>query len=156
MASPVILLNGAGNPEPSPEVQRRLKRVHPGLSLRYHPGATTKHWMITMEWPREDPRWEMVRQQEMPRDASFDVIGYLPIGCSVDEAAPYLERSLRQHPKEEINRLIARSGEYARAGDTAEIQKASEEALDEVLSRPDPTSDRKVTGRRTRHLPKGD
>jgi hypothetical protein len=34
MNKPVILVNPAGIPEPSPEIQRRLREVHSGLKLR--------------------------------------------------------------------------------------------------------------------------
>lgn len=148
-----LLVNSAGLPEPSPEIQRRLQQVHHGLSLRYSP-AVQGAWLITKEWERDDPRWEMVKRQEMnPLDA-WDSIGYLPMDCSVDEAPAYITRVFRGYPKDAIKKLSERIHHY-NAG--VGIQQTAS-AVAEVMEHPDPSNieSRKVTGKRTRHvIPKG-
>lgn len=102
MAFPSGFIRGAdGTPQPPTEIVTRLRRIHPSLSLRYH--AMT--WQLTWEWPESDYRWEWVQTQNYPRESAFDVIGRLPMGCSVDEAASYVERELRTIDRPEIRKL---------------------------------------------------
>lgn len=146
MPVPGVVLNSAGMPEPSPETVRRLKQVHPGLSLRYVPGADDRVWMITMEWQNGDPRWEMVQRQELAPNASFDIIGYLPLGCSADEAAPYVERSLRTAVHEDVRNLTSRMLQY----NATATRSVTDAALNDVFTGGNPTEER-VTGKRVRH-----
>lgn len=140
-----VLLNSAGNPEPSADIQRRLRQVHPGLSLRFNPEDRSR-WMVTMEWSDGDPRWEMAQRQEIARDATYDIVGRLPLDCGVDEAPAYLERSLRTYPREAVKSLTQSVARF-NAGVLAET---ADKAIAEVLDAPDPASTRKVTGRRRR------
>lgn len=142
-----LLVNSAGVPEPSSDIQRRLKQVHHGLSLRYTPAAQ-QCWLITMDWERNDPRWEMVKRQEMDPKDTWDVIGYLPVGCSPDEAPSYLEKSLRSYPKEEVKRLGERIHHYNDGLRTTHIETAMHEVMQ---GNPAEFESRKVTGKRTRH-----
>jgi hypothetical protein len=148
-----LLVNSAGLPEPSPEIQRRLQQVHHGLSLRYSP-AVQGVWAITKEWERDDPRWEMVKRQEMSPADTWDAVGYLPMDCSPDEAPSYILRIFRNYPKDAVRKLSERMHHY---NDTLGGRQV-EDAMTEVMEHRDPTNidSRKVTGKRTRHvIPKG-
>lgn len=132
--SGVVLLNALGRPEPSPEVSRRLKAIHAGLSLRWISGAG-ENWAICMAWQSEDRRWEYVQQGTANPSDAYDIIGYLPMTCGPDEAAPYLERSFRTFPREDIQRMSDAMENW----NTGNIQQALDAAIGEVLDRPDPS-----------------
>lgn len=137
----VVLVNPLGRPEPSPEISRRLRAIHPNLHLsfvnNYFQG---EQWAVCMKWNPEDRRWQDVQNGKIPSDQSYDIIGYLPMLCGVDEAPAYLERMLRTFPREDINHLVDSMSNW----DTGVIQSAYQTALSEVLDRPDPTGKTKV------------
>lgn len=142
-----LLLNSVGRPEPSPEIQRRLRQVHHGLSLKFNDGVAG-HWMVTMEWDRNDPRWEAVRTGVNDPASAYDIIGYLPMDCSIEEAPAYIERSLRSWPKESVRSLAGRMSHYNTQAGASQV----EEAMHEVMQgNPAEFASKKVTGRRTRH-----
>jgi hypothetical protein len=131
----VVLLNAAGTPEPSPEIQRRLRGVDPHLHLRFVQ-AGGSHWAICWTWRDSDPRRERIQQRDLDPDKAYDIIGYLPMTCPADEAPAYLERSLRTFPKDEIQRV---ADDIYRYNQSAPVNAALEEAMAEVLDRADPT-----------------
>lgn len=100
--------NLAGVPLPPSEIAKRVRQVHDALGLRY----LSASWAITWAWPVNDRRWELVKAGETPVDFAFDIIGYLPIECSVDEAPAYLERCLKSYPLAEIQALSFRIAHY--------------------------------------------
>ena len=136
-----ILLNAQGRPEPSPEVTRRLLEVHAGLFLRFF-DQTGANWAICWAWPKSDPRWEAVQTGAADPAAAFDIVGWLPMDCAVEEAPAYLERSLRSYPKEEVARLAERVTHFNMAGGAT--QALVEEAIGEVLDGADPTGKTKT------------
>lgn len=130
-----LILNSAGKPEPSPEISRRLRYIHPGLHLRYIE-ALGSIWAVCMEWNENDARFEKVQRGELGAGATFDIIGYLPLHCSQDEAPAYLERVFREYPGNEAINFLDRLDEYNRGP----AQEAAEQALAEVLDMKDPSS----------------
>ncbi len=132
--SGVVLLNALGRPEPSPEVSRRLTAIHAGLSLRWIPGAG-ENWAVCMAWQPEDGRWQYVQNGSYDAHLTYDIIGYLPMNCGPDEAAPYLERSFRTFPREDIQRMSDAMANW----NTGNIQEALDAAIGEVLDSPDPS-----------------
>lgn len=133
--SGVVLLNALGRPEPSPEVARRLKAIHAGLSMRWVAGSG-ENWAICMGWPSEDARWRYVQQGLTHQSDAFDIIGYLPMTCGPDEAGPYLERSFRTFPREDIQRMSDAMDNW----NTGNVREALDQAIGEVLDRADPTA----------------
>jgi hypothetical protein len=127
-----VLLNSAGKPEPPTYVVARLRALHAGLHLRFveHTG---EHWAVCMTWEPEDRRWEQVQQGQTDPTAAYDIIGYLPMLCSADEAPAYLERTLRQYPKDEVRRMADFVQQY---NETAPVAAATEAALAEALEQP--------------------
>jgi hypothetical protein len=138
-----LLLNGAGAPEPSPSVTRRLRAIHPGLFLRHIPHAGPM-WAVCLTWPDNEPRREHVRSGELPPDRAHDIIGYLPMDASLDEAPAYLEKMFRTYPSESVQRM---ADMVVQVQQSAVLSAAVDEALGEVLDRPDPSG---VSRRRTR------
>jgi hypothetical protein len=131
MSAPVVLSH-RGTPEPSSEIQRRLAAVHPRLFLRYVE-VFDSHWALCMRWDETDRRYVELQQQTIDPDRAFDIIGYLPIDCSVDSAPSYIERALRQYPAEDVRR-VADFVEQFNA--TSPVASAMEQAIAEVLDAP--------------------
>lgn len=142
MSGPMVLSH-RGTPEPSSEIQRRLLAVHPRLSLRFVDGVD-HHWAICMGWGENDPRWGRVRSSVIDPMRSIDIIGYLPMSCSLDEAPAYLEKALRQFPRADVQAVADHIVSF---NATAPVQAAVEQAIAEVLDSPDPT---KVAPKRRR------
>lgn len=142
MTKPVILVNPAGIPEPSPEIQRRLREVHGGLKLRLvDTGAPT--WSVCMEWQPDDRRWEWVQTERYDPKMAYDIIGYLPLGCTPDEAPSYLEKMMRTFPREDIQRLTNSVSNY----NTSVVNSAVEEAIGDMLDSANPSTVRRGRGR---------
>ena len=127
-----VLLNAAGQPEPPTHVVARLRALHAGLHLKYL-AYTSQHWAVCMAWEGDDRRWERVQQGEIGPQSAHDIIGYLPLDCPVDEAPAYLERMLRQYPKEEVRNMADYVQQY---NADAPVSAAVEEALTEALESP--------------------
>lgn len=142
MTSPVVLSH-RGTPEPSSEIQRRLRAVHPRLSLRYVDGAD-QHWAICMGWGEQDPRWGQVQDQTLDPLRSVDIVGYLPMACGIDEAPSYLERALRQFPRQDVQSVADHVMSF---NATQPLAMAVEEAVAEVLDKADPSGTAKKRGR---------
>ena len=142
MSSPVVL-NHRGTPEPSSEIQRRLRQVHPRLELQFIDGFDA-HWAICLRWAENDSRWRHIQSQEVDPNRSMDIVGYLPMTCGIAEAPAYLERSLREYPAEEVKN-IAREVQRYNAVQPAE--QAMQEAIAEVLDNPNPAAQPKRRGR---------
>jgi hypothetical protein len=123
-----IILNERGAPEPPHDSMRRIKAIHPALGLRYVEGVSS-HWAITMHWVESDRRWEFVKNGSADPDSAYDVIGYLPMDCSLAEAPAYIERVLRTFPREDVQKLVDRVAKW----NAEPAKKAAEAAFAEVL-----------------------
>ena len=142
MAMPMVL-NHRGTPEPSSEIQRRLRQVHPRLELRFIDGLDA-HWAICLRWAENDRRWSMIQSNDVDPNRSIDIVGYLPMTCSAEEAPAYLERSFREYPVEEVRRLTDQVAQYNMV---QPAQQAMVEAIAEVLDNPNPAAQPKRRGR---------
>ena len=129
-----LLLNSNGTPEPSPEIRRRLQGIHGKLDLKYVTHAAS-NWAVIMWWENDDRRFEWVQSGQTDPARAFDIIGYLPIDCSPDEAPAYLGRMFRTFPRQNVSDLLNRLDKY----NAAPAQKAAEEAISEVLDMKDPS-----------------
>lgn len=99
---PQFLVRGAdGRPLPPQDLLERIQRFDPRIGLFY----TNAAWAITEAWKDDDPRRERIQQGEMQPEFAFDVCGYLPVTCSLDEALPYIERELRNVSAEQFAAL---------------------------------------------------
>lgn len=138
-----LILNSAGRPEPSPEVSRRLRAIHAGLHLKFI-GDGDGYWSVCMTWEPEDRRWGTVQSGEIAPDRAFDIIGYLPLDCSADQAPSYLERMFRTWPAENVQRMANHMDKY----NASAVNTAADEALAEVLDMADPTATKAKRSRR--------
>ena len=140
-----ILYGADGTPQPPTDIVARLEER--GLKLYKFPDENPR-WGILSRWREDDPRREMIRKGEMSPGDDFDIIGYLPMDCPLEEVPTYLERQLRQHPREDIARLADRMRDWNEKG-------LAEQQVEEVVAAAAENNfgvhDKKVSGRRTRH-----
>lgn len=143
-----LLFGASGKPEPSPEIQRRLQAIDPRLSLRFYEDYP-RHWSVVCKWKSDDRRWERVQSGHMDPSMAQDIIGWLPVDCSVEDAPAYLERTLMQFSNRTAER-IAFDVEKWNGGNTlsGQIESAMEELTDSRFG----VEDNRVTGNRTRLL----
>ena len=107
-----IVLNLQGTPEPPTDIVAGLKRVHPNLGLRYQEGHGGRNWAFTWTWPDDEPRREWIKQGKMSPDSAHDILCYLPLDCTLDQAAQYAERALLAYPRAEVSKLCERMHHY--------------------------------------------
>lgn len=138
-----MVLSHRGTPEPSSEIQRRLRQVHPRLELRYV-DSVDAHWAICFRWAENDRRWAMIQSNEVDPLRSMDIIGYLPMDCPTEQAPAYLEKSLREYPIDEVKQLVQQVTHY---NDLSPAQQAVEAAIAEVLDSSNPANQPKRRGR---------
>lgn len=130
-----VLLNSAGRPEPSPEIARRLAAITPRLTLRWLPGIG-ETWAVCLKWAEGDRRWQWVQEGKTDMDRAFDIVGYLPRDCSLDEAPAYLSRILRDYPREDVRNMTAA---VAKWNEEEAGKEEVEQAIAEILDSPDPS-----------------
>ena len=130
-----VVLNDKGRPEAPSDLQRRLGQVHPRLFLR-HVDAADAVWAVCMRWDEHDPRFGEVQSQVLDPERSFDIIGYLPRGCSLQEAPAHLERAFRQYPKEAIQQVANRVSDFNKSV----VNDAADKVLGEILDQNDPSN----------------
>lgn len=90
-----------GRPQPPGELLAKLKQYDSRIGLFY----TSASWAITEMWRDDDPRRLRIQAGELQPEYAFDIAGYLPITCSVDEALPYIERELQSVSAEQFQAL---------------------------------------------------
>lgn len=132
-ANPVLVRDAGGLPLPPSEIVERCKRIHPSLGLRFASGLAGSGWAITWDWPEHDRRRAWILDGRTDPLMAYDIVGYLPMGCTVDQAPGYIERSLKQYPREEVSRLSARMSHWNNVTVPAEQVKAAiEGTMDDV------------------------
>lgn len=96
-----------------------------------------------MQWQPDDRRWEWVQNESYDANMAYDIIGYLPLGCSIDDAPAYLMKMVRAFPREDIQRLADSVSQY----NTGVVSSAVDEAIGDMLDSADPATVRRGRGR---------
>ncbi len=109
---PAIVLGADNLPVPPTEIVERCKRIHSAIGLRFGGGLSGSGWAITWEWPPSDTRWARVQSGDVDPLMAYDIVGYLPFGCSIDQAPGYIERALKQYPRDEVRRCVDRMSHW--------------------------------------------
>lgn len=138
-----FLINERGEPQPPTTVLERLRGVHSGLGLRYTPHAGPV-WAITLTWGPEDARWALVQAQALPEARAFDIVGYLPVDCPLDEAPAYIAQVFRTSTKAEVQRM---ADAVERHNQRVPVADAVESAVAAVLDQDNPATAPRRRGR---------
>ena len=90
-----LLRDARGVPQPPLWLTERLQRDNPGIGVFY----TKASWAVTESWKHDDMRRKRIREEGLDPNFAFDVVGYLPTTCSLDEAPGFINGMLRGLPK---------------------------------------------------------
>ena len=102
-----MIISALDDPIAPPLAQAALKAVDPRFFLRWVNGVL-KYWAICETWRDNDPRRERIRKGELASNADWDVIAYLPLGCSAEEVEGYILREFVRvtDPKKQANDMV--------------------------------------------------
>lgn len=115
-----MLYDAAGSPVAPPEIERRLKQVHDGLTLRWMAaGAGDSYWAVCCRWEESDPRWQRVQSGQIPESQAVDMVTMLPVDCPVSEAYGYFVNGVRAGSTTSVRRLLDRVEEWNREAQDA-------------------------------------
>lgn len=130
-----MLYTASGTPA-APELDKMVKAIDDGLSLRwYNPAIGRPYWGVMFRWPQTDLRWIEVREGRLSPEAAEDMIVQLPEDCPPDQARGFIEARCRDWGKagrDDIAKLVTRCQEY----NERQMQKNQEpvmEYVDELL-----------------------
>lgn len=90
-----MLVTALNDPVAPPIAQAALRAVDPRFFLRWVNGVMS-YWAICERWRDADPRRERIKQGELSPDHDWDVIGFLPLGCSAEEVEGYILREFER------------------------------------------------------------
>lgn len=102
MSAPLFVRDAGGVPLPPSHIVAALQAWEPALGLTYH----AVQWAFTWTWKENDPRRARVRSGELPEHEARDIIGYIPIDCSLEDVPSYAVQCLRQYPRDEVRKLV--------------------------------------------------
>lgn len=142
-----LIFGASGNPEPSPEIQRRLRAIDSRLSLKFHPDFP-RHWSVMCDWRQDDRRWERVQTGAVDPAQAQDIIGWLPLDCSVEDAPAYLERTISQFSHRTAERIAF---DVTKWNTETVLRDEIGAVMDELANSNFGEKDNRTTGNRTRH-----
>lgn len=146
MPTPVILLGLDGRPKPPEEIVRRLRAIDPRMGLKFVPGVLM-NWAVTMEFGPDDRRRKDIQSGKVNPEDAYDIIGWLPAECSLDEAPAYISRMIAMYPREDVRKALDRMEAWnATEGGKEEMEEVLNELADDNFGLEVP----KVTGKRKR------
>ena len=142
-----MLRDTMDRPLPLTNVVESLRRVDDRLDLKYvvyhhRDGVNTnrdERWAIILRWSETDPRRVMIQRGQMDPGADFDVMAYLPLDCSPEEAFHYFASSAKQfHRKDDVERLLSRIDKYNEKV-TSDAKQSTVDLAEELISTNAPT-----------------
>lgn len=129
--NPLTFIRDAGGiPQPPSDILAALKRWEPALGLRY----VNVQWALTWEWKEHDPRRQWIKDGKYNANDAYDIVGYVPLDCPLEEVPAYAVKALRQYPREEVRKLADTVGNY-NVHDVGKQQVA--DVLNATLDSPD-------------------
>ena len=103
---------------PPQDLVRRFKQVDDRLDVKFihYPhvnyGNTNvqEYWAIIIRWPDDDPRRQLIQRGDLPEHGDFDVISFLPLDCSVEQAFSFFENACRGQvrDRQDVRRFLER------------------------------------------------
>lgn len=146
------LLDGDQNPLAPSSVVADLQAINPRLGLNYH--IAMRVFMVTLKWPENDPRREMIQRGEMSPDADFEILCPVPVNVSLDELTEWVRSQLVRvgNSREDVKRMVAENEARAAAQNAAVLDNAKAEATEELMrdvTNPAPKHGRRRTRVRT-------
>lgn len=115
-----VLRTLLGEAIPPTEIIARLKQVDERLDLKLFrvpmldgPNVNAiEQWAIVVNWLGDDPRHAMVERGDLGNNR-WDILGMIPLDCSVQDAFSYFEKKAIQHrDKRDIAKMAERAAYY--------------------------------------------
>jgi hypothetical protein len=108
MEHTMTLLNQHAQPIPNKEIVERLKRIDERLDVLFigYPSRDfantnmTANFVIIQRWRQDDKRRQMIQLGQMSENDDFDILAWLPLDCSVEQAYDYFLRACKGRFKE--------------------------------------------------------
>jgi hypothetical protein len=142
------LLDGAGCPLAPESVLAELKEIDPRLGLQFH--IALNAFMVTLRWPEDDPRRELIRRGELSPETDFEILCPVPADIKLDELRGWLAGQLRRvgQTRADVREMVeAEERRLAKLHADLETTRGAE-ALEVLLSAPEKNIN--VGKRRTR------
>ncbi len=122
----LLMRDMEGRPLPPSDLVAKLKAYDARIGLFY----TKSAWAIIETWRETDARRAWIQDGSMPEHMAFDICGYLPLQCSLDEALPYIERELRGHTAESFAAIRAAANHWNETVQPAVLEDQFRGAVD--------------------------
>lgn len=142
-----MIVSELGRPLPPEGVVKSLHQVDDRLGLKYvayhHRDGinmnTDERWAIILNWGAEDDRRVMIQRGQMAPDAAFDILAYLPIDASPEDAFSIFANGAKQfHRKSDVERLVSRIDKF-NAKTTEAAKEETTQLAEELISTNAPT-----------------
>jgi len=134
---------------PSPEINDRLAKIDPRLSLRLLvlPEGPAQ-WVVVYRWAQDDARRQLVKEGKLSDDMTFDILTYLPADCPPDQAFGYIVNGIKYFPanRAELDKMLLRVDEYNKYNQSQRKKEILEYA--EEVTRANPGLFETETGKR--------
>lgn len=146
--TPWLVDGVSGNPLAPPSVVSALKAVDPRLDLQYHIGM--RAFMVTLRWPEDDPRRQMIRDGHVAPHADFSILAPVPSDVSLDELAGWIEVQLMRVSQNDadVRQMLQRQADAIakqNAAVSASVAEAARNDFIESVANPAPKGGRRRT-----------
>lgn len=91
----LLLVNERGVPQAPADVAGRLRGIDPHLGLRCYQWGVTRQWAVIWTWEATDPRMARVQSGEIDPATAVDIMGYLPLDATPEDAVGIVGRMLK-------------------------------------------------------------
>lgn len=140
-----VFITPRGDPIVPSEVTRELAQLSPRIKVEWVNGAWgTSSFVVKLQWPEGDKRWERVQTGELDPAQAFDIEQRFPREISTGEMVAWLrnrwgERNRPRNPKAEAERLIAEAQKLMQEADAQAVDTAVETGTQRILDESDHT-----------------
>lgn len=131
---------------PPTEITRRCKQVDERLDMVFMPHM--KSWAFVERWSATDKRRSMIQRGLMDPDSDFDILGWAPVGVTVEDAFAILSKGIRRRSadKDDFEYMLQRLAQFNRDASQENLQ-TTKEFKDELFDANSETLGGKVVAR---------
>lgn len=131
---------------PPSEITKRCKQVDGRLDMVFMPHMQS--WAFIERWGPNDRRRSMIQRGQMDADSDFDILGWAPVGVTVEDAFAILAKGIRRRSadKDDFEYMMQRLAEFNRDASAANLQ-TTKEFKDEMFDANSETLGGKIVAR---------
>jgi len=124
-----VLYDAKGAPQPPDHLVRRMQAIDPSLGVRFAALPSGAQWAVTQKWAPNDKRRVMIQLGQMDPDADHDIIAWIPVRVSLEDAPAWVARQWKQTDREDLRRFLDRLDVEDLEATKASSKDAMEEAM---------------------------